>query len=149
MNSAKFLDAQVDGPGAAPAGQWTIRPGMLVLIDEGSMMSMAHIAKIVRRAAKVGAKVIIAGDQEQLAAVESGGGMMLLARHLGFVQLAEAVRFKASGSGTPRCGCAQATRQSWTSTTSTAESTAGSRTTSWTRPARCTLPTTWRAGTRC
>jgi len=95
VNSAKFLDAQVDGPGAAPAGQWTIRPGMLVLIDEGSMMSMAHIAKIVRRAAKVGAKVIIAGDQEQLAAVESGGGMMLLARHLGFVQLAEAVRFKA------------------------------------------------------
>jgi hypothetical protein len=37
--------------------------------------------------------VIIAGDYEQLAAIESGGGMMLLARRLGYVQLAEAVRF--------------------------------------------------------
>ena len=44
--------------------------------------------------------MIIAGDHEQLAAVESGGGMMLLARRLGYVQLAEAVRFTAAvGTG--------------------------------------------------
>jgi hypothetical protein len=36
------------------------------------------------------------GDQEQLAAVEGGGGMMLLARRLGFVQLSEQVRFAAA-----------------------------------------------------
>jgi len=40
--------------------------------------------------------VLIAGDQEQLAAVESGGAMTLLARRLGYVQLAEAVRFTAA-----------------------------------------------------
>src|ERR1019366_9628195 len=45
--------------------------------------------------ASQGCKVIVAGDQEQLTAVEGGGGMMLLARHLGHVQLAEAVRFQA------------------------------------------------------
>ena len=39
--------------------------------------------------------MIVAGDQEQLTAVEGGGAMMLLARRLGHVQLAEAVRFKA------------------------------------------------------
>jgi len=42
-----------------------------------------------------GFKVLAAGDQELLAAVEGGGGMSLLASELGYVQLAEAVRFKA------------------------------------------------------
>ena len=32
-----------------------------------------------------------AGDHEQLAAVEGGGGMMMLARRMGYVQLAEPV----------------------------------------------------------
>ena len=36
------------------------------------------------------------GDQEQLAAVEGGGAMMLLADRLGYVQLAEPVRFTAT-----------------------------------------------------
>jgi hypothetical protein len=39
---------------------------------------------------------VLAGDQEQLAAVEGGGAMMLLADRLGYVQLAEPVRFTAA-----------------------------------------------------
>ena len=42
-----------------------------------------------------GAKVILAGDTQQLQAVENGGGMSLLADALGFVQLTEPVRFRA------------------------------------------------------
>ena len=38
--------------------------------------------------------MLVAGDQEQLAAVEGGGGMRLLARENGYVQLAEPVRFE-------------------------------------------------------
>ena len=38
-------------------------------------------------------KVVVTGDHEQLAAVEGGGGMMLLARRQGYVQLAEPQRF--------------------------------------------------------
>ena len=57
------------------------------------MMSLPDLTDIVSYAAAHGAKVIISGDQEQLTSVESGGGMMLLARRLGHVQLAEAVRF--------------------------------------------------------
>ena len=38
-------------------------------------------------------KVVVTGDHEQLAAVEGGGAMMLLARRLGYVQLAEPQRF--------------------------------------------------------
>ena len=39
--------------------------------------------------------MILAGDTGQLQAVENGGGMSLLADQLGYVQLAEPVRFRA------------------------------------------------------
>ena len=39
--------------------------------------------------------MILAGDTAQLQAVENGGGMSLLADQLGYVQLAEPVRFRA------------------------------------------------------
>jgi hypothetical protein len=39
---------------------------------------------------------VLAGDQEQLAAVEGGGAMRLLAGKLGYAQLAEPVRFTAA-----------------------------------------------------
>jgi hypothetical protein len=39
--------------------------------------------------------LVLAGDQEQLAAVEGGGAMTLLAGRLGYVQLAEPIRFTA------------------------------------------------------
>lgn len=57
------------------------------------MVSTADMRDIVAYATANGHKVIAAGDQEQLAAVEGGGGMTLLADQLGYVQLAEAVRF--------------------------------------------------------
>jgi hypothetical protein len=92
-NSSIFLGHMPGKRGAR--GIRDIGPGTLLVIDEASMMSMPDLQEIVAYAAKIGAKVVIAGDQEQLGAVESAGGMMLLARRLGFVQLAEAVRFKA------------------------------------------------------
>jgi len=93
-NSSVFLGHLPGRRGAR--GIRDIGPGTLLVIDEASMMSMPDLLEIVRHAAARGAKVIIAGDQEQLASVESGGGMMLLARRLGYVQLAEAVRFTAA-----------------------------------------------------
>ncbi len=93
-NSAIFLGHLPGRRGAR--GVRDIGPGTLLVLDEASVMSLPDLAEIVAHAARRGAKVLIAGDQEQLAAVESGGGMMLLARTLGFVQLAEAVRFTAA-----------------------------------------------------
>ena len=74
-------------------GAKTVRPGTLLLLDEASMMSMADMAAIMRLAAQRQCRVLITGDHEQLAAVEGGGGMMMLARQMGYVQLAEPVRF--------------------------------------------------------
>jgi hypothetical protein len=73
-----------------------IPPGSLIVADEGSMISLTHLATIAEYAARNGCKLVLAGDQEQLAAVEGGGAMTLLAERLGYVQLAEPVRFAAA-----------------------------------------------------
>jgi hypothetical protein len=92
-NTAVFLRRLADRrPGR---GQEAVRPGTLLLLDEASMMSMTDLAAIMSLAADRGCRVLITGDHEQLAAVESGGGMMMLARQLGYVQLAEPVRFSS------------------------------------------------------
>ena len=72
-----------------------IPPGSLILADEASMISLPHLAAITAYAARHSCKLVLAGDQEQLAAVEGGGAMTLLAGQLGYVQLAEPVRFTA------------------------------------------------------
>jgi hypothetical protein len=74
----------------------SVRPGSLIVADEGSMVSLTHLAALVDHAASNGCKLVLAGDQQQLAAVEGGGAMTLLAGRLGFVQLAEPVRFTAA-----------------------------------------------------
>ena len=71
-------------------------PGSLILADEASMISITHLAALTEYAARNRCKLVLAGDQEQLAAVEGGGAMMLLADRLGYVQLAEPVRFTAA-----------------------------------------------------
>jgi TrwC relaxase/AAA domain len=71
-----------------------LAPGTLITLDEASMMSIGDLAAVLRRAAVHGAKVVVTGDPMQLQAVEGGGGMALLTRRLGYVQLSEASRFR-------------------------------------------------------
>ena len=96
-NTAQFLGHLPGQRGAR--GPVRLQPGDLVLIDEASMVANPDLADVISQAAASGAKVILAGDTQQLQAVENGGGLSLLADALGFVQLAEPVRFRA-GLGT-------------------------------------------------
>ena len=57
---------------------------------------LLDLADVISQATDGGAKLILAGDTQQLQAVENGGGLSLLADALGFVQLTEAVRFRAA-----------------------------------------------------
>ncbi len=92
-NSAQFLGHLPAQRGAR--GPIPLRPGDLVMIDEASMVANPDLADVISQAAGTGAKVILAGDTQQLQAVENGGGLSLLAGALGFVQLTEPVRFRA------------------------------------------------------
>src|SRR5260370_3279592 len=64
-----------------------IAPGTLFVVDEGSMVSMHHLARIIDLAERHVCKVLITGDHHQLASVESGGGMTMLATHLAYTHL--------------------------------------------------------------
>ena len=85
-NSAQFL-LRIE------TGRLTLTAGTLLVIDEGSTMPMDDLAKIIDLAEKHDCKVFITGDHRQLAAVEAGGGMAMLAGYLGYTQLAVPVRF--------------------------------------------------------
>ena len=91
-NSAQFLGHLPGRRGAR--GPVRIGPGTLLVIDEASMLSGPDLADLIAYAADRGAKVILAGDVSQLQAVENGGGLALLAAALGYVRLAEPVRFR-------------------------------------------------------
>jgi hypothetical protein len=86
-NTSKFLRMIDQGE--------PVRPGTLFVVDEGSMVPMNHLARIIDLAEKHGCKVFVTGDHHQLAAVESGGGMTMLASHLGYTLLTVPVRFEA------------------------------------------------------
>ena len=92
-NSAQFLGHLREGRGLL--GVYEIAPGTLILLDEASMLSQADIADIVAWARARGGKVLMSGDQEQLTAVEGGGGMALVASNLGYGQLLIPGRFTA------------------------------------------------------
>jgi conjugative relaxase-like TrwC/TraI family protein len=91
-NSAQFLGHLPGRRGAR--GPVRIGPGTLLVIDEASMLSGPDLADLIAYAEARGAKVILAGDVSQLQAVENGGGLSLLAAALGYVRLAEPVRFR-------------------------------------------------------
>ena len=91
-NTAQFLGHLPGQRGARGAIQ--LHPGDVVVMDEASMVANPDMADVISQAAASGAKLIMAGDTQQLQAVESGGGLSLLAEGLGFVQLTEPVRFR-------------------------------------------------------
>jgi AAA domain-containing protein len=93
-NSAWFLGHLPGGRGAQ--GHRPIAEGTLLAVDEASMMTTLDLADLIALAEQHSGKVIAAGDTEQLQAVEGGGGMSLLADRLGYVRLAEPVRFRAA-----------------------------------------------------
>ena len=62
------------------AGNATLTAGQLVIIDEASLAGTRSLHTIADHAATVGAKVLVVGDPAQLASVDAGGALQLLAR---------------------------------------------------------------------
>lgn len=104
LNLSKFLDARkamADNARltASTRELATLRCGDLVIVDEASMAGAAQLEQVIDAAAAVGAKVVLAGDDRQLAAVEDGGAFALLADRVTPVRLTEVVRFQSGWEG--------------------------------------------------
>ena len=99
----------------------------VIVVDEASMLSTADLDQLTARAAAAKARVVLVGDPAQIGAVNAPGGMFehLTARpgHPPHRPHRTAPVHRTRGRPQRRCGCATATRASWTSTPSTAGST--------------------------
>jgi AAA domain len=92
-NLAKFLGHSPDGQRGKFGLSHELPPGSVVIVDEASLASLPDLKDVTGHAAARGWKVIVIGDSEQLAAVERGGGLRLLAARLGYAELPHALRF--------------------------------------------------------
>lgn len=68
--------------------------GDLVIVDEAAMAGTHTLHKVVTYALTKGADVRLIGDDAQLAAVEAGGAIRLIAHDVGAVRFREVVRFR-------------------------------------------------------
>jgi AAA domain len=73
-NCAQFLGHLPGQRGAR--GPIQLRPGDLVLMDEASMVANPDLADVIAQATESDAEVILAGDTQQLQAVENGGDLL-------------------------------------------------------------------------
>lgn len=77
----------------AAGEQWRLSPGDVVIVDEASMASTDHLARVVKDARDAGAFVRLVGDPNQLSAIGSGGLLGEIDRRFGAVRLEKLWRF--------------------------------------------------------
>jgi conjugative relaxase-like TrwC/TraI family protein len=102
-NLHKFLHEHTHGPhadalaagGPVPASHqlFQLQAGNVVLVDEAGMAGTLNLDRLVTIATAHGARVRLLGDYRQLAAVESGGALRLIATEVGAAHLSTVHRF--------------------------------------------------------
>ncbi|MGO9791380.1 MAG: MobF family relaxase [Solirubrobacteraceae bacterium] len=60
--------------------RWNLAAGQLVIVDEASLAGTATLELLATHAAQAGAKLLLAGDWAQLAAIDAGGAFGMLVR---------------------------------------------------------------------
>lgn len=78
----------------ATQAQYRFHADQLIIIDEASMVSTTNMAELSRQAEAAGAKLLIVGDPAQLEAVDAGGFLGHVERHLDHTTLNTIWRFK-------------------------------------------------------
>ena len=104
--SARNIRRWLDGQARLDAGRPTdgdeafrLRSGDLLVVDETGAAPTADLVAIHRRAAAVGAKLLLVGDSRQLAAVGAGGALADVAAAGVTYELAEVRRFHQGWEG--------------------------------------------------
>jgi conjugative relaxase-like TrwC/TraI family protein len=86
-------------------GQEQLDPRTVLVVDEAGMVGSRKLARLLEHAQQAQAKVILVGDDRQLAAIDAGGGFRALRLRLGASELVENRRqHQASGRRQHRPG---------------------------------------------
>jgi conjugative relaxase-like TrwC/TraI family protein len=70
-------------------GRETLDSRTVLVVDEAGMLGSRKLARLLEHAQKVQAKVVLVGDDRQLAAIDAGGGFRALRLRLGASELVE------------------------------------------------------------
>ncbi len=73
-------------------GDYAFADRTVLVIDEAGMVGSRQLSRLLDHAAQANAKVVLIGDERQLAAVDAGGGFKALADRLGAIELTEVYR---------------------------------------------------------
>jgi hypothetical protein len=68
-------------------GREELDPGTVVVVDEAGMVGSRKLARLLEHAQQAQAKVVLVGDDRQLAAIDAGGGFHALRLRLGASEL--------------------------------------------------------------
>lgn len=77
--------------------EFDLHAGDVLIVDEAGMAGTARLAAVVEHAERAGAHVRLIGDPAQLAAIESGGALRLVAHEVGAIELESVWRFGTNG----------------------------------------------------
>jgi conjugative relaxase-like TrwC/TraI family protein len=70
-------------------GQETLDCRTVLVVDEAGMLGSRKLTRLLEHAEQAGAKVVLVGDDRQLAAIDAGGGFRALRLRLGASELTE------------------------------------------------------------
>lgn len=73
-------------------GDYGFADRTVLVVDEAGMVGSRQLSRLLDHAAEANAKVVLIGDERQLAAVEAGGGFAAIADRLGAIELQEVYR---------------------------------------------------------
>lgn len=68
-------------------------PGSVLVVDEAAMMDLPTLSAVVTHGSRIGARVVLVGDDRQLSAVGAAGGFTVAARGMDVITLSETKRF--------------------------------------------------------
>jgi conjugative relaxase-like TrwC/TraI family protein len=70
-------------------GQEQLDPRTVLVVDEAGMVGSRKLARLLEHAQQAGTKVVLVGDDRQLASIDAGGGFRALRLRLGASELTE------------------------------------------------------------
>ncbi len=90
-------------------GEHVLDERTVLVVDEAGMLGSRKLARLLDHAQDAGAKVVLVGDDKQLASIDAGGGFRGLRLRLGASTLSETAARPSRGSARRSSTCATAT----------------------------------------